>query len=430
MGTTPSGVARSEPRAAEAVEAVAAEHGTRIVATLIGACGSDFQLAEDAFQEALITALERWPRDGVPQRPDAWIITAARRKAIDQLRRSQNLVRKHEQLKSLLVQEQAEQEAGPAEREDHVLQDDRLRLIFTCCHPSLALESQVALTLRTVAGLETPEIAKAFLVTPDTMAKRLTRAKGKIRDARIPYQVPEEHALPDRLGGVLTVLYLIFNEGYIGSTGESLVRAELCDEAIRLGRLLASLMPDEPEVLGLLALMLLIDSRRSARTDERGEMLTLEEQDRSRWDRERIAEGTALAQRALRMRRAGPYQIQAAIAALHAEPARSEDTDWPQIATLYNELLRMQPSPVVELNRAAAVAMGWGPEQGLRLIDRLEAQGELADYYLLHGARADLLRRAGHYDEAAQAYRRAIELCANPVEARYMQRRMREMAGG
>ena len=422
--------ARDGSAARRAAEAVAAEHGTRIVATLIGACGGDFQLAEDAFQEALITALERWPVDGIPQRPDAWIVTAARRRAIDQLRRSQNFTRKQEQLVSLLQQEQAEQEAGPDEAEDHVLQDDRLRLIFTCCHPALALESQVALTLRAVAGLETPEIAKAFLVNPETMAKRLTRARGKIRDAGIPYRVPEEHALPDRLSGVLTVLYLIFNEGYVGSSGDSLVRGELCDEAIRLGRLLATLMPDEPEVLGLLSLMLLIDSRRNARTDAAGELRTLEEQDRALWDRGRIEEGTVLATRALRMRHAGPYQLQAAIAALHSEPEHPEDTDWPQIAALYNELLRRQPSPVVELNRAAAVAMAWGPDQGLRLIENLEAHGELTDYYLLHAAKADLLRRAAHFEEADQAYRRAIELCVNPVEARYMRRRLREVRGG
>ena len=308
------------------------------------------------------------------------------------------------------------------------MQDDRLRLIFTCCHPALALDAQVALTLRTIAGLETPEIAKAFLVTQETMAKRLTRAKSKIRDARIPYRVPPEHELPDRLGGVLAVIYLIFNEGYVSSSGDSLIRGELCDEAIRLGRLLLTLMPDEPEVQGLLALMLLIDSRRKARTDANGDLVTLEEQDRSLWDRRRIEEGQELVERSLRSRRPGPYQLQAAISALHAEPQRPEDTDWTQIALLYSELLRRAPSAVVELNRAAAVAMAFGPEAGLKLIDDLEAAGQLSDYYLTHAARADLLRRAARNPEAAAAYRRALELCSNPVEVRYVHRRLREVA--
>ena len=419
--------ARVDGEPGRALEAAVAEHGTRIVATLIGACGGDFQLAEDSLQEALIAALERWPIEGVPRRPDGWLYTAARRKAIDQLRRNQNLVRKTEQLQSLTDLEQAAEDEPQAP----ALQDDRLRLMFTCCHPSLALEAQVALTLRTVAGLDVPEIAKAFLVSVDTMAKRLTRARSKIRDARIPYRVPPEHELPERLMGVLSVIYLIFNEGYVGSTGTRLMKDELCDEAVRLGRMLVSLMPDEPEVLGLLSLMLLIDSRRTARTDAHGEMLTLEEQDRSLWDRERIAEGVALAQRALHMGRPGPYQLQAAIAALHAEPERPEDTDWREIALLYNELLRMQPTAVVELNRAAAVAMAFGPERGLALLDNLDrADASLARYYLAHAARADLLRRAGRHEEAARSYRRAMELCPNPVEVRYLRRRMREMAAG
>ena len=409
------------------MEAVAAEHGTRIIATLIGACGGDFQLAEDAFQEALIEALEHWPRDGVPRQPDAWVITTARRKAIDHLRRGQNLARKQEQLRSLLLQEQVAPAADSETAEEHVLQDDRLRLIFTCCHPALALESQVALTLHTVAGLATPEIASGFLVSADTMAKRLTRARSKIRDARIPYEVPEEHALPDRLAGVLSVVYLIFNEGYVGSSGDTLMRVELCDEAIRLGRLLASLMPDEAEVLALLALMLLIDSRREARTDPAGDMLTLEEQDRTKWDRQRIDEGTALVQRAMRMRRPGPYQLQAAIAALHAEPPSPEDTDWAQIAALYSQLLRLQSTPVVALNRAAAVAMAFGPRAGLSLIEAVEKDGALDGYYLLHAAKADLLRRDGSRGDAADAYRRALKLCTNPVEQRYLQRRLGEV---
>lgn len=408
------------------MEAVASEHGARITATLIGLCDGDFQLAEDVFQEALIAALERWPIDGIPNRPDAWIVTAARRKAIDQLRRGQTLQRKQEMLQTLVEQEQRTAGNDSAQDEDSV-DDDRLRLIFTCCHPALALDAQVALTLRTVARLETEEIAKAFLVNQETMAKRLTRARTKIRDARIPYRVPPEHELPDRLDGVLAVVYLIFNEGYLSSSGESLLRGELCDEAIRLSRLLMSLMPDEPEVIGLLALTLLTDSRRTARTDANGDLLTLEEQDRSLWNHDRIAEGRELVERSLRMRRPGPYQLQAAIAALHAESSRPEDTDWTQIALLYSELLRFQPSPVVELNRAAAVAMAFGPDAGLRLLDDLHDRGALSGYYLAHAARADLLRRSDRLEEAGSSYRRAIELCSNPVEARYLRRRLDEV---
>ena len=406
-----------------AVEAVVSEHGARITATLIRLCEGDFQLAEDAVQDALIAAVQHWPLAGVPERPDAWIVTTARRKAIDQLRRGQNLRRKQEMLQSL----EATASSAEPEVEEETVPDDRLRLMFTCCHPALALEAQVALTLRTIVGLDAPQIAKAFLVTPETMAKRLTRAKSKIRDARIPYRVPPEHEMPDRLAGVLAVIYLIFNEGYVSSSGDSLVRGELCDEAIRLGRLLYSLMPDEPEVQGLLALMLLIDSRRAARIDAAGELATLEEQDRSQWDPRRIAEGRELVERALRARRPGPYQLQAAIAAIHAESARPEDTDWTQIALLYGELLRRAPSAVIELNRAAAVGMAFGPEAGLKLIDDLQTSERLLDYYLTHAARADLLRRASRKAEAASAYARALDLCTNAVEQRYLRRRLQEL---
>ncbi|MBT5773041.1 MAG: RNA polymerase sigma factor [Dehalococcoidia bacterium] len=415
-----------------AIELVYREDAGRLTATLIRSCGGDFQLAEDSLQDAFATALERWPADGVPNVPAAWILTTGRRKAIDRLRRDQTLQRKRDALQRLAVLEQQLSEdevTSTSDGEAGVLVDDRLRLIFTCCHPALAPEAQVALTLRTVAGLETNEIARAFLVEQSTMAQRLVRAKRKIRDAGIPYEVPLAERLPERLSAVLAVVYLVFNEGYIATSGDSLVRGDLCAEAIRLGRLIAELMPGEPEALGLLALMLLHDSRRGARTGPEGDLVTLEEQDRSRWDQEQIAEGITLIQQAARMRRPGSYQLQAAIAAVHAEAEAPEQTDWSDIASLYNELLRLQPTPVVALNRAVAVAMAVGIDEGLALLDELAEQADLEGYYLLDSARADLLRRTGRSEEAATAYRRALATCEQPVERRYLERRLAEVSG-
>lgn len=396
------------------------EERPRALATLIRILG-DFDLAEDALQEAFAAALQQWPGSGVPRNPRAWLVSAARHKAIDRLRREKSFAAKQSE-----IAYETESAVAAPELTEEPFQHDLMRLIFTCCHPALALEAQVALTLKTLCGLSVEEIARAFLVAPATMAQRLVRAKGKIRAARIPYAVPTNDDLAERLEGVLRVVYLVFNEGYAATSGDALVRRELCSEAIRLGRLLRDLFPASSEAAGLLALMLLQDSRRAARVDGEGELVTLEEQDRSLWDRAQIAEGQTLAETALRRGGAGFYALQAAVAALHAQAAQADDTDWPQIAALYALLLRLHPSPVVALNHAAAVAME-RLDRGLRLIEELEATGELEGYHLLPAAKADVLRRLGRHFEAAAAYERALGLATQPAERRYLERRLREV---
>lgn len=391
----------------------------------------DLDLAEDALQDAMLTALETWKRDGIPHNPAAWMTTVARRKAIDRIRRDKTLQEKQEFLQEEALLEQAELERPDAvELDDRPIPDERLKLIFACCHPALALDARLALTLRTLGGLTTPEIARAFLVPIPTMNQRITRAKNKIKRAGIPFEIPPVHRVPERLGAVLHVLYLIFNEGYSATEGDDLIRYELCAEAIRLTRVLVELLDQEKhlepdsEALGLLALMLLHDSRRSARIDASGEIVLLQDQDRSLWDQAEIQQGLALLDRAMRLRAPGPFQIQAAISALHAQAATFDETDWRQIAALYGQLIRIEPSPVVNLNYAVALGMARGPLVGLMTMENLKLDSALADYHLYYAARADLLRRAGEYDGARHAYQRALELAQTRAERVFLTRRL------
>jgi RNA polymerase sigma-70 factor, ECF subfamily len=420
-------VAAVTPDVQAAVDAAFREEWGRVVATLIRVTG-DWDLAEEVAQDAFAMALQRWPADGIPRRPGAWLTTAARNRAIDVLRRRTVGAAKLREVAALTPPESGS--AFEPETDHSGVPDDRLRLMFTCCHPALSLEARVALTLRTLAGLTTAEIARAFLSSEATMAKRLVRAKQKIVNAGIPYRVPPAHLLPERVPGVFGVLYLLFNEGYSATAGADLIRQNLSAEAIRLARVLDRLMPDEPEAAGLLALMLMHDARRAARLDADGEIVTLEDQDRGRWDAAEVSEGVSVLDAALRRGRPGPYQVQAAIAACHVTAARAADTDWAQIARLYGQLAQFLPTPVVELNRAVAVGMAEGPAAGLALASELEASGKLAGYHLLPATKADMYRRLGRADEAAACYREALGLAGTEAERSYLSRRLAETGSG